>query len=119
MSNSNVIPPKSNSSEDEYYKQWTKYRILEEAYNRDKWSNRSDSSNKQSSNNITINEIQEMYAALGDLESIRREARGMYMKEDPLIKFVGTLDEDTITITDRGRTYYEENKNTEIPKLDF
>jgi hypothetical protein len=41
------------------------------------------------------------------------------MKEDPLIKFVGTLDEDTITITDRGRTYYEENKNTEIPKLDF
>jgi hypothetical protein len=109
MSDSNVIPPKSSSSEDEYYKQWTKYRILEEAYNRD----------KQSSNNITINEIQEMYPALGDLESIRREARGMDMKDNPLIKFVGTFDEDTITITDKGRTYYEENKNTEIPKLDF
>jgi len=109
MSDSNVIPPKSSSSEDEYYKQWTKYRILEEAYNRD----------KQSSNNITINEIQEMYPALGDLESIRREARAMDMKEDPLIKFVGIFDEDTIMITDRGRTYYEENKNTEIPKLDF
>jgi len=119
MSDSNVIPSKSSSSEDEYYKQWTKYRILEEAYNRDKRSNRPDSSNKQSSNNITINEIQEMYPALGDLESIRREARGMDMKEDPLIKFVGTFDEDTITITDRGRTYYEENKSTEIPKLDF
>lgn len=119
MSDSNVIPPKSGSSEDEYYKQWTKYRILEEAYNRDKWANRPDSSNKQSSNNITINEIQEMYPALGDLESIRREARGMDMKEDPLIRFVGTFDEDTVTITDRGRTYYEENKNIEIPKLDF
>ena len=47
-----------------------------------------------------------MYPALGVLESIRREARGMDMKEDPLIKFVGTLDENTITITDRGRTYY-------------
>lgn len=79
---------------------------MEEAYNRDKWSNRPDSSNEQSSNNITINEIQEMYPALGDLESIRREARGMDMKEDPLSKFVGTFDEDTITITDRGRTYY-------------
>ena len=82
---------------------------MEEAYNRD----------KQSSNNITINEIQEMYPALGDLESIRREARGMDMKDNPLIKLVGTFDEDTITITDKGRTYYEENKNTEIPKLDF
>ena len=29
MSDSNVISPKSSSSEDEYYKQWTKYRILE------------------------------------------------------------------------------------------
>ena len=95
MSDSNVIPPKSSSSEDEYYKQRTKYRILEEAYNHDKWANRPDSSNKQYSNNITINEIQEMYPALGDLESIRIEARGMNMKEDPLIKFVGTFDEDT------------------------
>ena len=60
-----------------------------------------------------------MYPALGDLESIRREAIAMDMKADPLIKFVGTLDEDTIMITDRGRTYYEKNKNTEIPKLDF
>ena len=119
MSDSNVIPPKSSSSEDEYYKPWTKYRILEEAYNRVKQDNRHNSSNKQSSNNITIKEIQEMYPALGDLESIRREARGMAMKEDPLIKFVGTFVEDTITITDRGRTYYEENKNTEIAKLDF
>ena len=32
-----------------------------------------------------------MYPALGDLESIRIEARGMDMKEDPLIKFVGTF----------------------------
>lgn len=119
MSDSNVIPPKSSSSEDEYYKQWIKNRILEEAYNRDKWANRDNSSNKQSSNNITINEIQEMYPALGDLELIRREARGMDRKEDPFIKLVGTSNEDTITITDRGRTYYEENKNTEIAQLDF
>ncbi|HEX7143495.1 MAG TPA: hypothetical protein VF222_13545 [Nitrososphaeraceae archaeon] len=46
MSDSNVIPPKSSSSEDEYYKQWIKNRILEEAYNRDKWANRDNSSNK-------------------------------------------------------------------------
>ena len=65
-------------------------------YNRDKWTHRPDSSNKQSSNNITINEIQEMYPALRDLESIRREARAMDMKEDPLIKFVATFDEDTL-----------------------
>ena len=65
MSNSNVIPPKSNSSEDEYYKQWTKYRILEEAYNRDKWANRSDSSNKQSSNSITINENSRNVSSIG------------------------------------------------------
>ncbi len=44
MSDSNVIRPKSSSSEDEYYKQWIKYRILEEAYNRDKLPNRLDSS---------------------------------------------------------------------------
>ena len=43
----------------------------------------------------------------------------MDIKEDPLIKFVGTFDEDTITKLVRGRPYYEENKNTEIPKLDF
>ena len=113
------IPPKSNSSQDEYYKQWTKYRILEEAYNRDKHANTPNRSNKQSSNTITINEIQVMYPALGDLESIRREARGMDNKENPLIKFVGTFNEDTITITDRGRIYYEENKNAEIAKLDI
>ena len=119
MSDSNVIRPKSSSSEDEYYNQWIKYRILEEAYNRDKLPNRLNSSDKQFSNNITINEIQEMYPALGDLELIRIQARGMDMKENPLIKFVGAFEEDTITITDTGRTYYEENKNTEIPKLDL
>ena len=47
MSDSNVIRPKSSSSEDEYYKQWIKYRILEEAYNRDKLPNRLNSSDKQ------------------------------------------------------------------------
>ena len=60
-----------------------------------------------------------MYPALGDLEFIRSQARGMDMKENPLIKFVKAFGEDTITITDTGRTYYEENKNTEIPKLDL
>ncbi len=119
MSDSNVIRPKSSSSEDEYYKQWIKYRILEEAYNRDKRLNKLNSSDKQSLSNITINEIQEMYPALGDLELIRNQARGMNIKENPLIKFVGAFGEDTITITDTGRTYYEENKNTEIPKLDL
>jgi hypothetical protein len=60
-----------------------------------------------------------MSPTLGDLESIRRKARGIGMKEDPLIKFVGTFKEDTITITNMSRTYYEEYKNTEIAKLDF
>jgi hypothetical protein len=77
-----------------------KYRILE-AYNRDKRPNRPNSSNnKQSSNNIIINEIQEMPPALGDLESIRRKARAMATKEDSLIKFVALL---------RGY-YYDNNK---------
>jgi hypothetical protein len=43
----------------------------------------------------------------------------MDMKENPLIKFVGAFEDDTFTITDKGRIYYEENKNTEIPKLDL
>ena len=73
MSDSNVIRPKSSSSEDEYYKQWIKYRILEEAYNRDKRLNKLNSSDKQFLSNITINEIQEMYPALGDLELIRSQ----------------------------------------------
>ena len=119
MSDSNVIRPKSNSSEDEYYKQWIKYRILEEAYHRDKRHNKLNSSDKQFLSNITITEIQEMYPALGDLELIRSQARGMDMKENPLIKFAEAFGEDTITITNTGRTYYEENKNTEIPKLDL
>ena len=119
MSDSNVIPPKSSSSDDEYYTQWIKYRILEEAYNRDKGPNKLNNSDKQFLNNITINEIQEMYPALGDLELIRSQARGMDMKENPLIRVVGAFGEETITITDTGRIYYEENKNTEIPKLDL
>ena len=119
MSNSNVIPPKSSSPEDEYYKQWTKYGILEEAYNRDKLPIRLNSPDKQFLKTITINEIQEMYPALGNLELIRSQARGMDMKENPLIKFVGAFEDDTFTITDTGRTYYEENKNTEIPKIDL
>ena len=119
MSDNNVILPKSSSSQDEYYKQWIKYRILEEAYNRDKLPNRLNSSDKQFLKTITINEIQEMYPALGNLELIRSQARGMNMKENPLIKFVGAFEDDTFTITDTGRIYYEENKNTEIPKLDL
>ncbi len=35
------------------------------------------------------------------LSVLKREAKGMDMKEDPLIKFLNTFDEDTITITDR------------------
>ena len=53
------------------------------------------------------------------LELIRSQARGMDMKENPLIKFVGAFEDDTFTITDTSRTYHEENKNTEIPKLDL
>ena len=60
-----------------------------------------------------------MYPALGDLELIRIQVRGMDMKENPLIKFVGTSEEDTITITDTVRAHYEENTNRKIPKLDL
>jgi len=109
----------SNSRSDEYYKQWIKYRILEKAYNRDKWPNRLNNSDIQFLKTIAINEIQEMYPALGNLELIRSQARGMDMKENPLIKFVGAFEDDTFTITDTSRTYHEENKNTEIPKLDL
>ena len=84
MSDNNIIRPKSSSSEDEYYKQWIKYRILEEAYNRDKRPDKLNSSDKQFLSNITINEIQEMYPALGDLELIRSQAREMGMKEKHL-----------------------------------
>ena len=92
---------------------------MEESYNRGKLSYRFKSTDKQFLKTITINEIQEMYPALGNLELIRRQARGMDMKENPLIKFVGAFEDDTFTITDTGRIYYVENKNTEIPKLDL
>ena len=77
---------------------------MEEAYNRNKLPNRLNSPDKQFSNTITTNEIQEMYPALGDLELIKIQVRGMDMKENPLIKFVGAFEEDTFTITDTGRT---------------
>ena len=48
-----------------------------------------------------------MYPALGDLELIRIQVRGMDLKENPLIKFVGTSEEDIITITDTVRAHYE------------
>ena len=60
-----------------------------------------------------------MYPALGDLELIRIQVRGMDLKENPWIKFVGTSEEDIITITDTVRAYYEENTNRKIPKLDL
>ena len=84
---------------------------MEEAYNRDKLPIRLNSPDKQFLKTITINEIQEMYPALGNLELIRSQARGMDMKENPLIKFVEAFEDDTFTITDTGRIYFEEHKN--------
>ncbi|HEX7143045.1 MAG TPA: hypothetical protein VF222_11265 [Nitrososphaeraceae archaeon] len=34
---------------------------------------------------------------MGNIESCRREERGMDMKEEPLIDFVGKIDEDILT----------------------
>jgi hypothetical protein len=113
--NSFGIRPKSAGTDDDYYKQRIKYNILIEAYQQDYQTNRLNTKN----NNILLTEIQKKYSASGTIEEYRREARGMDMKEDPLIRFVGNIDEDTITLTDRGRTYYEENKTTEIDKLDL
>ena len=41
------------------------------------------------------------------------------MRDDPLIEFVGNIDEDTIRITDRGRTFFEENRERDIVELDL
>jgi hypothetical protein len=110
-----VTPPKSAGTNDEYYKQRIKYNILKEAYQQDYEANRLNTSD----NNILLTEIQKKFSASGDIEEYRTIARGMNIKEHPLIQFVGNIDEDTITITDRGRTYYEDNKTTEIDKLDL
>jgi hypothetical protein len=114
-----VRPPTSTSADDEHYKQRIKHRILEQAYNRDSEANRPNDSNTHLSNNIKLTEIQEMYPAMGDIESFRREARGMDMRDEPLIEFVGNIDEDIIRITDKGRIYWEEKREQDISDMDL
>ena len=109
-----VRPPTSVSSDDERYKQLIKYRILEEAYKKDFAANRPNTSNSQTSNIISLTDIQALYPASGNIEEFRSETRGMSMKDDPLIQFVGNIEEDTIRITDTGRNYYEENQKKDI-----
>lgn len=108
--NSFGLPPKSAGKDDTRYKQLIKYYIFKEAYQQDFEANRLNTSN----NDILLTEIQKRYPESGDIEEYRREARGMAMKDDPLIEFVGNIDEDKITLTDRGRDYWEENPNRDI-----
>lgn len=107
------------SQDDERQNRLVRYWILE-AFNRDFAANRPNLSNNNiNGNEITLIEIQELYPAIQDIEIFRREARGMDMRDDPLIEFVGNIDEDTIRITDRGRTFFEENCERDIVELDL
>ena len=110
-----IIPPKSAGKDDERYKRLIKYNIFKEAYQQDREANRLNNSN----NNIRLTEIQKIYSASGTIEEYRTEARGMDMKDEPLIEFVGNVNDDTIRITDRGRNYWEENPKREISESDL
>jgi hypothetical protein len=85
------------SQDDERQDRLVKYWILLEAFNRDFAANRPNSSNNTNNRNeITLNEIHDLYPAIHDIEIFRKAARGMAMKDGPLIEFVGNMDEDTI-----------------------
>ena len=103
--------PKSAGKDDEYYKQLVKYNIFKEAFQQDSEANRLNTSHN---NNINLAEIQQKYPASGNIEEYRREARGMAMKDNPLIEFVDNVNDDIIRITDRGRNYWEENPKRDI-----
>ncbi len=109
--------PKSKGADDLLYRHRIRYNILNEAFQQDFEANRLNTSN----NNILLSEIQRKYSRSGNIEEYRIEARGMDMKDDRLIEFVGNIDEDTIKLTDKGRTYFEEHKRTRTPytKLDL
>jgi hypothetical protein len=101
---------KSSGKDDEYYNQMIKYYIFKEA---------SLQTPKQKGliNQITIillTEIQKKYPVSGTIEEYRTQATGITMKDNPLIEFVGVVNEDTIRITDRGINYWKENPNRDI-----
>ena len=108
-------PPQSAGKDDEYYKQLTKYNIFKEAFQQDSEANRLDNSNSS----ILLTEIHDEYSASGTIEEYRREARGMAIKDNPLIEFVGDIKDDTIRITFNGRTYWGITQNRYISDLDL
>ena len=109
-------PPQTAGKDDEYYKQLTKYNIFKEAFQQDSEANRLNYSNNTNSS-ILLTEIHDEYSASGTIEEYRREARGMAIKDNPLIEFVGDIKDDTIRITFNGRTYWETTQNRYISDL--
>src|ERR1044072_5176342 len=86
-----------------YYKQLIKYNIFKEAYKRDSHANRLNSS----THDIMLIGIQTKYLASGTLEEYKITAREMELKKDPLIQFVGDVEEDKIRKTFYGGIYWE------------
>ena len=109
-------PPQTAGKDDEYYKQLTKYNIFKEAFQQDSEANRLNYSNNTNSS-ILLTEIHDEYSASGTIEEYRREARGMAIKDNPLIEFVGDIKDDTIRITFNGRTYWGITQNRYISDL--
>src|SRR5215211_3285442 len=106
---------KSAGKSKEDYKQMIKYFIFKEAYLQDFEAKRLDKPN----NDILLTEILKKYPKSGTIKEYRREAKGVAMRNDPLIEFVGDVNDDTIRIIDRGRNYWEENPNRHISESDL
>jgi len=109
------ILSKSTDKTYDYYKQLVKYNILKEAYKRDSDANRLNSS----THDIKLIEIQTKYSESGTLEEYKITAREMELKKDPLIQFVGDVEENKIRITFYGGTYWERTQERYISDLDL
>lgn len=109
------IQSKSTGKDYGYYKQLIKFNIFKEAYKRDSEANKLNSS----THDIHLSEIQKIYSESGTLEEYKKAAREMEMKNNPLIQFIGDVEEDKIRITYNGRNYWEITQNRYISDLDL
>jgi hypothetical protein len=91
-----------------------KWILLKSAYDVDYKANQG----QASQNTISIKEISKKNTGQG-FNDYLDAAKEMDMAEDPLITLVGNREDGIIKISNRGRNYYEENKNHNFTDLDF
>ena len=105
--------PDPVAQNDERTSQYVRCYILEDAFKRDELANRVFYDPNMRDNYLGLKDIQGNHQAY-TLELIRSEAKGMSNTDQPLIEFVGSISNDIIRITDRGRNIYEEERTKDM-----